>query len=208
METEFLPIAAEKPPKLRWYQYSLRSLLLFVTACAIACSWLAVTIQGQRRQHEAADAIKKAGGTVASEQTWLGKVLRDDSLVNVTVVDLSNEAAADAGLVHLQGLSQLQWLLLGNSKVTDAGLVHLQGLSQLLILDLAWTKVTDAGLVNLQGLRQLEFLELAGTKLTDAGLANLQGLKQLNRLVLTGTKVTDQGVKILHQALPNCSIQR
>ena len=81
---------AEPPkPKLRWFQYSLRSLLLFVTACAIACSWLAVTIQSQRRQGAAAEAIKKAGGKVESEQTWLGRLLRDDSLVNVTAVDLS-----------------------------------------------------------------------------------------------------------------------
>ncbi len=84
-------------PKLRWFQFSLRSLMLFVTACAVACSWLAVTIQGQRRQGTVAAAIEKAGGRVQSEQTWLGKLLRDGSLVRVTVVTLS-ESATDADL--------------------------------------------------------------------------------------------------------------
>ena len=43
-------------------------------------------------------------------------------------------------------------LSLDNTKVTDAGLVHLQGLSQLRIVTLDRTKITDAGLVHLQGL--------------------------------------------------------
>ena len=72
METDCPPTVEKKRPKLRWYQYSLRSLLLFVTACAVACSWLAVTIQGQRRQHEAAEAIEKAGGTVKSDRLGWG----------------------------------------------------------------------------------------------------------------------------------------
>jgi len=29
---------------LRWYQFSLRTLLVFVTLCAMACSWLGVKI--------------------------------------------------------------------------------------------------------------------------------------------------------------------
>ncbi len=156
---------AEPPkPKLRWFQYSLRSLLLFVTACAIACSWLAVTIQGQRRQGAAAVAIEKAGGQVQSEQTWLGKLLRDDSLMRVTHVYLSAKSTTDAVLVNLQGLNQLQEVWLHAAQVTDAGLVNLEGVSQLRYLDLGGTNVTDAGLVHLQGLRELQLLALEKPK--------------------------------------------
>ena len=41
-------MSAAEPPvpvpksKLRWFQYSLRSLVVFITLCAILCSWLAV----------------------------------------------------------------------------------------------------------------------------------------------------------------------
>ena len=47
-----------------------------------------MTMQNQRKQKAAAEAIEKAGGTVQSEPTWLGKLLRDDSLVRVTCVTL------------------------------------------------------------------------------------------------------------------------
>ncbi|MEN6450793.1 MAG: hypothetical protein ABFC96_09895, partial [Thermoguttaceae bacterium] len=128
MANDSQPTAETRPPKLRCYQFSLRSLLLFATACAIACSWLAVTMQGQRRQHAAAVAFEKAGGVVWSERTWLGRLLRDDSLVRVTAVSLASQPTTDEMLMHLQELSQLEALWVSDTKITDAGLVHLQGL--------------------------------------------------------------------------------
>jgi hypothetical protein len=207
MATDSLP-TAEQPPKLRWFQYRLRSLFILTTLVAIACSWAAVEMQNQRKQGAAAEVIKKAGGLVKAEPTWLGKLLRDDSLVRVTLVNFSRQPSTDDVLVHLQGLRQLRGLWLGNTQVTDAGLVHLQGLSQLQSLGLDDAQVTDAGLVHLRGLNQLQRLWLKSTKVTDAGLVHLQRLSQLRQLVLVSTKVTDEGVKKLQQALPNCKIER
>jgi Leucine-rich repeat (LRR) protein len=147
METGSLPTAEQKPPKLPWYQWRLRSMFILMTLVAVACSWLTVTIRAQKRQYEAAADIKKAGGTVMSEQTWLGKVLRDDTLVNVTDVNFYGKAITDAELEQIKGLSQLRQLNLSCSKITDAGLVHLRGLHQLQLLGLSGTKVSDAGLV-------------------------------------------------------------
>jgi hypothetical protein len=53
--------------KLRWYQFSLRTLLIGVTLVACACSWLAVKMQQARRQKEAVEAIGKAGGAIRYE---------------------------------------------------------------------------------------------------------------------------------------------
>jgi hypothetical protein len=47
-------------------------------------------------------------------------------------------------------LSRLKCLFLENTTVTDAGLVHLQGLHQLQGLGLDNTKVTDGGVRKLQ----------------------------------------------------------
>ena len=214
MQPTSLPTAEQKPPKLRWYQWRLRSLFLLTLLVAIGMSWLAVEMQDERKQKVAADAIVKAGGKVTSEQTWLGKLLRDDSLVRVTSVESTPDAGpvhlegldhlqtlwlqktqvTDAGLVHLQGLNQLKGLSLNNTKITDAGMVYLQGLSQLQVLWLNDTKITNAGMVYLQGLSQLESLELNNTKITDAGLVHLRGLSQLGRLNLSQAEITDAGL--------------
>jgi hypothetical protein len=36
-------------PKRRWFQFSLRTLMLFVLLCSIVCSWVAVTVNRQRQ---------------------------------------------------------------------------------------------------------------------------------------------------------------
>ena len=51
-------------PKLRWYQFSLRSLLLFVLVCSLVCGWLGVRMQRAREQKQAVEAIHKLGGWV------------------------------------------------------------------------------------------------------------------------------------------------
>jgi hypothetical protein len=175
---------ADQPPKLRWFQYRLRSLFVLTTLVAVGCSWLTVTMQNQRRQKAAAEAIEKAGGWIESEPTWLGGLLRDASLVRVTRASFS-ESTTDPELAH-----------------------HLQELRQLFDLSLTKTKVTDAGLVHLQGLNRLIWLNLRGTKVTDAGLAHLQGQSQLQDLDLSSTRVTNEGVDRLQEALPNCYINR
>ncbi len=227
------PHPAKPDQKLRWYQYRLRTLFLLMLLVSIGMSWVAVTIQGYRRQRDAAEAIEKEGGQViwAERPGWLGKLLRDDSLRDVTVVNFwgrehTNAVLAhlealsqlqgltvfgskvtDAGLVHLETLRQLQELsLCSTNNVTDAGLVHLEALSQLQVLCVSSTKVTDAGLIFLHRLNQLQGLSLLCDNITDAGLAHLQGLSQLQRLDLCFTKVSDRGVKKLQRALPRCSI--
>ena len=88
METDPPPTAEKKQPRLRWFQYSLRSLFMLTLLVAIGMSWLAVTIQNQRKQKAAAEAIEKRG-MGKSEPTWLGELLRNDSLARVTDVNFS-----------------------------------------------------------------------------------------------------------------------
>jgi len=190
-------------PRLRWFQFSLRTLLVFVTLCAIPCSWLAVKMRQAERQRAAATAIEKLGGYVVwSEPSGPACLLGDDFSKQIEAVYWSGKQVTDAGLENLKGLTQLQGLNLGGTKVTDTGLENLKGLNQLQWLSLGGTKVTDAGLENLEGLNQLESLNIDVTEITDAGLEHLKGLKQLQELWLVFTKVTDAGVKKLRQALP------
>jgi hypothetical protein len=223
---------ATSPPeaparKLRWFQYSLRSLFLLVFLVSIGMSWVAVKIERARRQKEAVEEIKKAGGHVSYDYqfdksgdwlpearppgpAWLRNLLGEDFFATVVMVGLFplNSRVTDAGLEHLKGLTQLEWLDLMDTPVTDAGLEHLKGLTQLQELYLGGTKVTDAGLDYLKGLTQLRTLYLGNTPVTDAGLEHLSGLTQLQFLCLENTQVTDEGAKRLQQALPKCRIER
>ena len=60
-------------------------------------------------------------------------------------VDFTDTAVADAGLECLEGLTELQALLLDNTKVTDAGLEHVKGLTQLRELASAKPKLQTLG---------------------------------------------------------------
>ena len=125
-------------------------------------------------------------------------------------LDLSQKSGwkiTDEGLVHLKGLTNLQWLSLTDTQITDAGLVHLKDLTNLTTLYLP-KQITDAGLVHLKGLTNLEELDLSGTQITDAGLVHLKGFTNLQTLLIAGTEVTDAGIAELQKALPNCTIHR
>ncbi len=150
------------------------------------------------------------------------------ALPKLTHLELSMcPKVTDAGVAHLKGLPQLQFLALAGTKVTDAGMADLAGLTQLQFLALGMTKVTDAGMANLErmtqlktlwinetpigdagiahlkGLTQLEWIEMWGNKVTDAGMENLKGLIHLRKLRLSG-KVSKEAMKNLQEALPKC----
>src|SRR6266700_3862204 len=52
------------PPKRkrRWFQFSLRTLMIFTLVVAVACAWLGRKIEQKRREREAVTAIVKLGG--------------------------------------------------------------------------------------------------------------------------------------------------
>jgi hypothetical protein len=219
----------------RWFQYSLRSLMLVMLFTSLGMSWFAVRMKRAREQKAAVEEIRKLGGLVAYEYhgpAWLQSSLGVDFFGTVCGVSLVRSPVTDAGLERLKGLTQLQMLTLEGPQITDGGLENLEGMSQLESLCLSDTKVTDAGLKHLRVLTKLQTLYLKGTLVTDAGLEHLEGLTQLPRLWLNRTRVTDagldhlkgltqlrwldlsvtrvtdEGVKRLQQVLPNCKIDR
>lgn len=211
------PQRAAPAPKLRWFQFSLRTLLVFVTLFAIPCSWLGVKIQEAKNQKAAVQAIQAVGGRVqygyqVDEQgyvtqqaesrrpVWLRSVFGDDFLDDVVLIFLGRTEATDTGLEGMEGFEE--WyrhreLELGDTKFTDAGLQYLKGFTQLRYLYLGGSRITDAGLEHIEGLSQLQRLELYVTPVTDAGLEHLNGLPQLTQLAILHTEVTDAGIEHL-----------
>jgi cytochrome bd-type quinol oxidase subunit 2 len=74
MEAESVHAVHERP-KLRWYQWRLRSLFLLTLLVAIGMSWLAAEMQDQRKQKAAADAMAGKQGWAHYRVTWLGSLL-------------------------------------------------------------------------------------------------------------------------------------
>ncbi len=164
--SEAEPQSSTTEPKLRWYQYTLRTLLGFVTLCAVPCSWVAVKIREAKRQRDAVTAIKKLGGDVRCE-SWLG-------LTTVTEVDFRGNVIGDEDLACLESLPRLQTLRLSSTFVTDTGLARLRNMAALRELDLTSLNITDDGLTHLMGLTQLAAIELRDTEVTEAGVSKLK----------------------------------
>lgn len=226
------------PPRstLRWYQFSLRTLLVVVLLLSVFFGWFASRVQraSKNRQRLAVlensvAAIEELGGTVVTHyhktrsSSWLEELLDDPGdpmdpigvltvkvvwfdRSKVTKADLQRARLTDAHLEHLKGMTTLEELSFAYTGVSDTGLKHLKGLSKLRRLCLCGTKVTDAGLEHLKGLTQLKSLTLSNTDVTDDGLQHLKLLRSLRYVNLKYTKVTEQGVKELDKALPNCDI--
>jgi hypothetical protein len=204
------------------FQFSILSLLVLAVVVAVPFSWLKTEMNAAKRQREAVEWIKKAGGDVGyddaerhsvmwtfpipSAPPWLWNLLGDDFFADVAQVNLSGRAVSDAGLEHLEGLTHVEVLWLHLTNVNDAGLQHLKALTRLQELWLDVTRVSDPGMEQLKGLIQLRVLSLAGTNVSDAGLEPLKRLTKLRALVLAHTKVSDRGVKDFQKALPKVVI--
>lgn len=123
-------------------------------------------------------------------------------------LDSNRSKITDAGLIHLNGMTRLEWLELTGSKITGRGLDSLREMKQLKRLGLGWTQVDDIGLEVIAGFSKLERLELHQTKVTDAGLVCLMGLKNLRELSLIGTAVSPQAIDDLKKAIPTLTDAR
>ena len=203
------------------FQFTVRSLLLFVVVVAIPCCWLAIDKEQAREQEKIIAAIKRLGCTIGydyevptvphgllrwqgrgsqSTPLYLRQVLGEYFFTDVVIVRFGTKV----DLKCLEGLRNLRRLSV--HRADDADLRSLEGLTSLEVLCLRGCNVSDAGLAHLRRLTNLTHLDLGGTKITDAGLVNLKGLSRLGQLWLVYTTVTGKGVRKLHEAIPNCHI--
>ena len=117
-------------------------------------------------------------------------------LTQLTKLNLSFVPVSDGGLVLLKGLAKLKWIDLERSCkdpdhfIGDAGLKHLTGLTELEYLNLDWNKITDAGLQQLKGLSNLKEVIVASGKVTDNGVKELQKALPKAKIKLTTDIIT------------------
>ena len=51
-----------RKPRLRWYQFTLRSLFIVMFLACIGMSWVSIKMQQARKQKEAVEWINRLGG--------------------------------------------------------------------------------------------------------------------------------------------------
>jgi hypothetical protein len=211
--------------RLRWFQYSLRSLLLLTLLVSVGMSWIMYRVRKAERQRRAVQAIEALGGQVHYEYQYVG----EDHRYNYKSIRPQFDWWRPEWLVERLGYDffyRVEWA----NVWTDEGVKHLRGLPDLRSITLvrftrasplAWwlrgdSSVTDDGLAYLKefsqlrhlcgppsvlrylrDLPQLQSLSLNGTKTTDADLQHLSQAPQLQQLGLRYTEITDKGLECL-----------
>jgi hypothetical protein len=92
--------------------------------------------------------------------------------------------------------------------MSDAGMAHIERLTELRELLLGATQVSDAGLSHIGALRHLRVLDLGYTPVTDLGFAQVKQLTELKELYIKGTHVSDQSLSDFEKAVPACTVYR
>jgi len=190
-------------PKRRWYQFSLRTLLVLVTLFAVACSWYAYEMREAAKRRAAIAELEELGALVRyydPDDTTTPEEYRDGEPPRW--YSFLRRLHGDRYLGHAVGFAT------GNidDPVTDAHMAHLARLTDLEYITLCRAEITDNGLAHLKDLTKLEYLVIVSPHITDAGLVHLRGLSKLKNVDLVRAQVTDEGVEKLEEALPDCIV--
>jgi len=194
---------------LRWYQYTLRTLLLATFVCTILLSCFTAIRQQARRQHDAAAVFYEMGlevvydyqSSLFTPPEWLRELLGDDFFYNVVEVDfdLRNNDVTDhderKALVYLEALPHLRTLY-----AKDRDDAFLECLARLKIhladLHLAFggDRVTSRGLQHLRAMPTESLHVMCGV--TDEDMKFFDGLVTLKALEICDI-VTEKGLEYL-----------
>ncbi len=109
-------------------------------------------------------------------------------------LELSGTAVTSAGLVHLKGLSGLQFLNVCLTAVDDSGFENLAELAEMRRMTVCSSKITGSGFTHLRGMKQLESINLHSSPASDAGMEAIGKFTSLRRLEIVHTQVTDAGL--------------
>jgi hypothetical protein len=144
MEEKPVTVETVKKPRRHWYQFGLRTLLIFVTLAGCGFAWIGLKVRTGFEQRRIVSELQALGARVEYDhedslffkslqppkRTWLDHYIAIDFLPAATGVYPSRYAVGKA--LHLAAqLPQLDTIDLTSCDVFDTDLAELRGLSTL-----------------------------------------------------------------------------
>ncbi len=107
--------------KRRWLQYRLRTLLALMLIASIGMGWVTVRMQAAKRQQQAVQAIREAGGEAyyieaRPKAVWLQALAGKASVWAISFSDAANKTT-DLEMQHVAQLTNLQHLFLNGTQI-------------------------------------------------------------------------------------------
>jgi hypothetical protein len=192
----------ETKPKRRWYQFSLRFLLLATVLLAILTNLCVKQIMHANRIRRAVAELSKFGAIVKYDYE-----IKDDPSAPGGFRMLDNQSPPGPAWLRSM-IGDGYFIEIADVILTDktGGLEVLDDLPNLRALSVERSKVTDKEMMKVKSLSKLTAIWLENTSVSDEGLKQLEGLKHLQFVNAINTNITQNGARALRKALPNVGI--
>lgn len=201
-------------PRRRWFQFSLRSLLVVMLLLPMVLGVYARYRAESQRQWRLVNELKAAGGMFDWEiadqgkpefeqgaflqwQKWLGIDL-PQGLKSFTIF---KSVEPGVPLANLGEFPQLESVVLCDGTATDKDLAILAKLPRLRFLRVDSDHITDQGIAALEGCTNLHDVAIEGNQLTGKGLAVVANLPNLKGMYWDSELTTDGDLECLQNKL-------
>jgi internalin A len=179
--------------------------MIFVTLCAIPCSWFAVKMKQAREQHDLVAELKQLDVWVFYDYqemfyferdgpppgpAWLRDQLGIDFVSNVRGVRCQSTFKAK-NLAKIKALPKLRCLDLSETNLSDKELEPIKWMKSLYRVDLPLSCGNKA-YEYISELKTIRYIDWSSRPLPDKGLSYLAGHANIWYLDLSNTKITDK----------------
>lgn len=162
------------------------------------------------------------GQSYFSKQNWFHRVvdvtIADDRMIDrdmeiiadlryLEALQLNSCNVSDAGLRHLNQLTNLQRANLAQCRISDDGLRTLAFRKRLLGLTLWQTPISNEAIPHLLDCRKLDELNIGETLIDDDGLIRLSEIRTLTYLYVVGCNVSADAVEALKSKRPALNVE-
>ena len=129
-------------PKHRWYQFSLRTLLIVMLLLCFGFAWIGSRMSRARENQERVAKVEEAFAAIRkTDWAWVGA--REERRSQTWLEELFDDPGDEDDPVSVLKVEMLIFVLYGSGEdVTDTTLVHVKKLTDLRSLDLSSTEVS------------------------------------------------------------------